>query len=490
MLFLKSGNLQKLNIETWIVPVCEDGNIHESETIAGMVENALQLREFNGKKDEEVVFYNPEGTNARRVIFLGVGKREKLTPETFRSFAGKAVKKCITWKIAEALFISPGKQKTPLELTRLIEAMMEGACLGNHLFDKYKNDRENIPLKKIHFFTDEKPGAKFSGMIQRAETICRGTLLAREWVSIPSNDKRPDIFAKIIQAEASGEDLTVTIMDEKQLKKEKFGGILAVCAGSTSKPRMVVLEYRSPKAKKTISLVGKGVTFDSGGINLKATGFIEDMKMDMAGAAAVAATMITVARLKPAVNVVGVMPLVENMPSGDASRPGDIITTYSGKTVEIGNTDAEGRLILIDALAWAIKTHKPDAVIDVATLTGACAVALGEKIAGIFSFDDNLAGAIVESGEKTHERCWRMPLPEDYKELIKSDFADIHNMSSSKYGGAITAALFLSEFVGEARWAHIDIAGPAYVKKPVAYCNAGGTGFGVRLFCDLLDTIG
>jgi len=306
---------------------------------------------------------------------------------------------------------------------------------------------------------------------------------------MPANDKRPHMLAQIIKTAAAKEKLKITIMDEKRLKKEKFGGILGVAAGSTSKPRLMVLDYRVPKAKKTIVLVGKGVTFDSGGINLKATGFIEDMKMDMAGAAAVAATLITVAKLNPPINVVGVIPLVENMPSGGASRPGDIISTYKGKTVEIGNTDAEGRLILIDALAYAIKTYKPDTIIDAATLTGACAVALGEKIAGVFSFNDDLAKAIVASGEKTHERCWHMPLPEDYKELIKSEFADIHNMSSSKYGGAITAALFLSEFVDDANWAHIDIAGPAYVKKPVAYCNTGGTGFGVRLFCDLMEKL-
>jgi leucyl aminopeptidase len=211
--------------------------------------------------------------------------------------------------------------------------------------------------------------------------------------------------------------------------------------------------------------------------------------MDMAGAAAVAATLITAARLHLKHNIVGIIPIVENMPSGNATRPGDIIQSYGGKTVEIGNTDAEGRLILIDALSYAIKNYRPQTVIDLATLTGACIVALGEKIAGAFSFDDDLAENIILSGVNTHERCWRMPLPEDYKDLIKSDFADLNNVPATRAGGAITAALFLSEFVKDTSWAHIDIAGPAYAKKESAYCGVGGTGFGVRLLCDLLERL-
>ncbi len=254
---------------------------------------------------------------------------------------------------------------------------------------------------------------------------------------------------------------------------------------------MAVLEYKSKKAKKTVALVGKGITFDSGGINLKPGGSSRDMKTDMAGAAAVAATLITIATLKPSINVVGIVPLVENMPSGSAYRPGDIIKTYHGKTVEVGNTDAEGRLILCDALAYAVKTYRPRTIIDLATLTGACIVALGEKFAGAFSFDDKLAEAIVQSGKNTHERCWRLPLPDDYKESLKSEIADINNISGGDLGGAgaITAALFLSEFVGDTRWAHIDIAGPSYDKKGNGYCGPGGTGFGVRLLCDLLEKL-
>jgi leucyl aminopeptidase len=224
-------------------------------------------------------------------------------------------------------------------------------------------------------------------------------------------------------------------------------------------------------------------------MNLKPSKSLHRMKVDMAGAAAVAATLFNVARLKPKRSVIGIIPLVENMLSATATRPGDIVKSYDGKTVEIGNTDAEGRLILIDAMAYAIKTYHPQTLIDIATLTGACVTALGRKIAGLFTYDDALAEKILISGEKTQERCWRMPLPEDYKELLKSELADINNMPSSRAGAAITAALFLSEFVGNTRWAHIDIAGPASSSKESAYCAAGATGFGVRLLSDLIDRL-
>jgi leucyl aminopeptidase len=357
------------------------------------------------------------------------------------------------------------------------------------VFDAYKAEKKQKPVKEIGFFTDWKTAEQHRNLARRVEDICSSALLAREWVSMPSNDKKPPVLAEMMKKEAEKANLKVTLLDEKQLKQQKFGALLAVARGSESPPRLLILEYRVPRAKKTIAFVGKGVTFDSGGINIKPSAGMDEMKTDMAGAAAVAAALIAVSRMKPKVNVVGVMPLVENMPSGSATRPGDVVKSLSGKTVEIGNTDAEGRLILIDALAYTIKKYKPNTIIDLATLTGACVVALGDKIAGVFSPNHELAKAIVVAGNETGERCWEMPMPEDYKELLKSDIADINNMSSSRYGGAITAALFLADFTGDARWAHIDIAGPSYSKKPDAYGSAGGTGFGVRLLCEVLEKL-
>lgn len=490
MLYLKSMDLKKeKKIESLVIAVCEDKNIHEDRTILSLIKKAKKIKAFKGGKNDEVILYDLPEVNAESVIFIGLGQLKKINLETMRAMCGKAVKEGVKKKISEMLIAVPEAGKIKLEMPLLLEAMMEGACLGNHLFDKYKKKKERKPLKKINFFVKNEVKKKYNRLPLKVKTVCRGTILAREWVSMPPNEKRPEDFAKSIIGLSVKERIKTIVLDEKELKQKKFGAILAVAAGSRSKPRMVILEYNPAKAKKTIVLVGKGITFDSGGINLKPSTSLLDMKMDMSGAAAVASTLITAAKLKSKLKIIGIIPIVENMPSGDASRPGDIIRSYDGKTVEIGNTDAEGRLILIDAISYAIQKYNPQLLIDLATLTGACVVALGEKIAGVFSFDDNLAENIVSSGEKVHERCWRMPLPEDYKEQIKSEFADLNNVGSTRYGGAITAALFLSEFVGKTRWAHIDIAGPAYAQKESAYCGVGGTGFGVRLLCNLMENL-
>ena len=489
MLAFASADLKKVSIETLIIPVCADKKIHTDRAIIATLKKVKKLKEFRGEKDEEIVLYKPSGLAVNRVIFFGLGKLNGVDLETLRAMAGKAVKKCIKMKLAAVHFLVPRSQKMGLDQPQILEGLMEGICLGNHLFDKYLEEKKQKSLKKAYLLVEDEAAKKFGRLPSRVEAICTGTALARDWVSMPPNDKRPEQFANLIVSQARKVKLTARIMQERELKQKKFGALLAVGAGSQSRPRMVVMEYKVKGARKTIALVGKGVTFDSGGINLKPSTSMDDMKMDMSGAAAVAATLITIAKLKPRVNVIGVVPIVENMPSGSASRPGDIIKSYSGKSIEIGNTDAEGRLILVDAMAYVSRKYKPQTLIDLATLTGACVVALGEKIAGVFSEDDALAEAIVASGKKTHERCWRMPLPQDYKEQLKSDFADISNMGSTRWGGAITAALFLSEFVKDIRWAHIDIAGPAYAKKGNAYCTAGGTGFGVRLLCDLIDKL-
>ena len=487
MLHFKSVDLAKVKTDTLIIPVCEDKDIHDDATLLMLIRKIKELKEFKGEKGDLLTFYNPADIKVVRLMVMGLGKLEKLNMETLRAMAGKAVKESIKKEQSQIMIAVPAAEKIHLTIQEALEALMEGACLGNHIFDKYKKEKKHKPLKEIHLLVPPGVAKTHRQLPERIQTVCRGTILAREWVSTPPNDKVPGTFSKSIAGPARKAKLKVTVWGEKELSQKKFGAVLAVAAGSQNKPRMVILEHRPKGAKKTVVLVGKGVTFDSGGINLKPTASLEDMKLDMSGAAAVAATLITVSKLKSKIRVVGIIPIVENMPSGNATRPGDIIKSYQGKTIEIGNTDAEGRLILIDALAYGAKTYKPDALIDLATLTGACVVALGEKIAGVFSFDDQLAEAVLLSGAKTDERCWRMPLPEDYKELLKSDFADLNNMSHTRYGGAITAALFLSEFVGDTRWAHIDIAGPAYSKKESAYCGAGGTGFGVRLLCDLLE---
>jgi leucyl aminopeptidase len=488
MLRLTSIDLKKAKrIGTLVIPLCEDGEIHDNPALEPLINRAAAVRDFRGRKGDELILYGDADEPVERLMFLGLGKRGKLDAEALRRIGGTAVGKCMERDLADVLVAVPSAQAAGIETPVHLAALMEGATLGNHVFDRFKGESKKKPLRRIRFLVHPGEQRRFAGLAARVEAVCKGTLLAREWVSTPSNKKRPGQFSRGITFRARKAGLKVSVLDEKALIKNRCGAILAVAAGSDSRPRMVVLDYRPPGAKKTVALVGKGVTFDSGGINLKSSQGLGDMKADMAGGAAVAAALIAAAQLGSKNRVIGVIPLVENMPSGSASRPGDIIISHSGKSVEIGNTDAEGRLILIDAMSYAVKRFRPHILIDMATLTGACAVALGEGMAGLFTADDELADAITEAGLRTHERCWRLPLEEDYREMLKSDFADIMNVASSRLGGAITAALFLSEFTGDARWAHIDIAGPAYGKKKNAYCGPGGTGFGVRLLCDFLE---
>jgi leucyl aminopeptidase len=489
MITLSAADFGKSSIDTLAIPVCEDKPLHQGP-VAELVQAVRQAHAFNGEAGERMTWGQPEGSRIRCAVFVGLGKAGDLDADAWRRFAGGAVGEGMARRLKEMHLAVPSPEATGMEEADLIAAIAEGACLGNHVFDRYKAEKKRQPLEKICLLTGGGAVKAHLALVERIETTCAGTRMAREWVSTPSNDKVPEAFAAEVVAAAKEAGLKATVLDEKALRRKGFGALLAVAAGSDHPPVMTVLEHKPKGAKKTVVLVGKGVTFDSGGINLKPAGSqIEEMKMDMAGAAVVAATLISIARLNPPVHVVGVLPLVENMPSGRATRPGDIVKSFAGKTVEIGNTDAEGRLILIDALAWAVQQYKPDAILDLATLTGACVVALGEKIAGLFSADDALAEAVLTAAARTGERCWRLPLPKDYKEQIKSEFADISNLGATRWGGAITAALFLSAFVETTRWAHLDLAGPAYSKKASDYAPAGGTGFGVRLLLDLLDRI-
>jgi leucyl aminopeptidase len=476
-------------MEILAVAVCEDQSIHTDPLLLECIGAAKALKEFSGEKGQQVILYDMAGAKIRRCIFIGLGPRKSVDAEKLRVFAAQAANSARKAECSKLFLALPDSE--PLDMTpeTIITALGEGAFLANHAFEKYKKEPKNKILQQISLWTKETPAKRHRAMLKDIETVCYATLNAREWVSIPSNDKPPEALARLFAEPARKAGLKVGILHQAQLQHQKFGALLAVAAGSEQPPCMVEMTHSPRGAEKTIVLVGKGVTFDTGGISLKPSANMDAMKGDMAGAACVAATMLALAGLKAKHRVIGLMPLVENMPSGRATRPGDIVTSYNGKTIEIGNTDAEGRLILIDAMAYAVKKYKPDVIIDLATLTGACVVALGEKIAGLFSRDDALAQAILDASEATYERCWRLPLPPDYKELLKSEFADISNMSSTRYGGAITAALFLSEFVEDATWAHIDIAGPGFSKKAGDYCGPGGSGFGVRLLCNLIPEL-
>ncbi|MCU0539567.1 MAG: leucyl aminopeptidase [Desulfobacterales bacterium] len=486
MLRLATVDLKRDAVKTLFVPVCEDKAIHSDPVVCGLVEKAMTIEAFRGKKDQELVLHNLSDPPIENAIFRGLGKAGQVSADSLRQASGRAAKRCIKMGVPRLWSAVPEAGALGIDPAVLLAALMEGILLGNHIFDRYKKEKENKPLARADFMVPADGARRFAALPPRIEAACRGAILAREWVNTPSNEKTPEAFAREVAAAAKKSGLTARVMVEAELRRRNFGALLAVSAGSRHRPALVVLEHKPRRGKETVVLVGKGVTFDSGGINIKTGPSIADMKSDMAGAAAVAAVLLSAAALKLDRRIVGVIPLVENMVSGDATRPGDIVTSFSGKTVEIGNTDAEGRLILADALAWALKTYAPQVAIDVATLTGACVVALGEEIAGLFTADEALKEEILAASARTHERCWPLPLPEDYKELLKSSFADINNMPSAREGGAISAALFLSEFTAGTRWAHIDIAGPAYHKKESAICGPGGTGFGVRLLLDWL----
>jgi len=471
-----------------VVLVCRDRLLYGASPISRLIKAARATKDFKGRRTDTITLYRQAGVKCSRVLFVGMGKYRDLSPESFRSAMGRAVTQALGKKLERVVVASPDADRIPLGEDVVIPAMMEGACLANQAVDRYKEKKVPV-LKRIGFMAPRGREAAYRRMAGRVRAVSEAVHTAREWVDLPANDKTPARLAQLMVAKAKKAGLKTTVYTEKTLRAKGFGAMMAVGAGSDNPPRLLVIEYAPRTIKKTVALVGKGVTFDSGGLNLKPTGGINDMKIDMAGGAAVAGAMLAIARLKPRRRVVAAIPLVENMVSGNATRPGDIIRTYSGKTVEIGNTDAEGRLILADALAWVIETYQPDTVIDMATLTGACVVALGEKYAAVFTPDDSLSDTLLAASERTHERCWRMPLPDDYRALMKSDLADINNMSSTRWGGAITAALFLSEFVGDARWAHIDIAGPAHSKKGSDYAPGGGTGFGVRLICEALSAL-
>ncbi len=488
MLKLSSLDPVALKCKALAIPVAEDKSLHQNRIISSTIKHIKGYKEFTGKESETMTVYDPKRLNAKRIFLFGVGKAAEIDTEKLRTMAGKSIKKAIAFDLTEVVILIPSAKALRLAPEEVISAVGEGARLANHQFDRYKKPKHQV-LKQIRLVAEKPFLTKHRTLINQLDAVCGATLLARDWVNTPANDKPPAVFARKVKQAAQNNGLKVEIKDEPWLKKQGFKSMLAVAQGSNNRPRLVVLKYLPKGAKKTIVLVGKGVTFDSGGLNLKPTGAIETMKCDMSGAAAVAAALVAAPKRKVKHNLIGVLPLVENMPSGKAFRPGDIIKTWAGKTVEIGNTDAEGRLILIDAIAWAVDSFSPDITIDMATLTGACVVALGEKIAGVFSPDDKLADNLVKAGRETHERCWQLPLPEDYKELLKSEIADTGSIGGGRWGGAITAALFLSEFVKDIRWAHIDIAGPAFLKKGGPYGEAGASGFGVRLIHRWLDTL-
>ena len=383
-----------------------------------------------------------------------------------------------------SILLTRSTKFSPADVAR---GIVEGAVLSTYKYDKYlTSEDEKKMLATITVFTPEKKTfSEISEGVQWGKTLSAATCHARDLENAPSNEIYPETLAFDIQETAHRYGFKATVFDQRKIEGLKMGGILAVSRGSSHAPRFVILEHNPAKVKTgTYVLVGKGVTFDSGGISIKPSANMAEMKMDMSGAAAVIGAFQALAELQIPVHVVGLIPAVENMPSGTAVKPGDIIRHYGGKTSEVDNTDAEGRLILADALGYA-SHFKPETVIDLATLTGACVVALGHLATGMMGNDQATMDALKAAGESTYERVWQLPLFDEYEKLIKSDVADVKN-TGGRWGGAITAGLFLKKFVGEYKWVHLDIAGTAILEESQEYAPKGGSGVGVRLLVEFL----
>jgi leucyl aminopeptidase len=454
----------------------------------GMIHQIWEKHDFEGKLHQTTILYPCDDTAIRRLILIGLGKREDFSADKMRSAGAKAGQTARSLK-AKSLAVALAADEIGLSWEVATEASVEGIILGLYQYTEFKTlDRESfneVELLQV-FIRDNENMSLVKAAAARTEKICRAVHFVRNLVSAPANAMTPTIMVREALAIAKGhKKIKTTVLEAADMKRLGMNALLGVAKGSDEPPKFIIMEYRGTgKEQSPIVLVGKALTFDSGGISLKPAEKMDEMKTDMAGGAAVIGAVCAAADLQLPVNVVALIPATENLPGGRALKPGDILKSLSGKTIEVLNTDAEGRLILADALAYAGR-FKPVAIIDIATLTGACVVALGDHVMGMMGTDDNLKKRIKKASEQTGELLWELPLWDSYSDLIKSDIADYKN-AAGRPGGAITAAAFLSKFVGSYPWAHLDIAGPAWLTKDQAYNPKGASGAGVRLFVQLL----
>lgn len=443
---------------------------------------SAKRRGFNAKAAETLIV---DGTGEVASLFVGLGETAKLSPEVIRKSGAaiaRSAKCCVGVHISLEGLEFPG-----IDRALAAELLGIGIELANYQLDRFRSEPTPSTLAFVEFTGGEE--SLITQALSRAMTIGEAVSLARDLVNTPAGDLAPSNFAEIAVAIAQASGLGIEVFDEDRIAKERMGGLLGVAAGSVKPPRFITLTYEPEGKSKdvpTVALVGKGITFDSGGLSLKSGTGMMTMKMDMSGAAAVLSTLSVCALLDIKVRVVGYMPLTENMPSGTATKPGDVLRTRSGKTIEVLNTDAEGRLILADALTVAAE-GKPDAIIDLATLTGACVTALGSQIAGLLGNDDALISQVQAAGRSAGEALWPLPLPTGYHSHIDSEIADMKNIGATGQAGTISAALLLEEFVGDVPWAHLDIAGPAWSEEDSGLVRKGGSGFGVRTLLALLE---
>ena len=464
---LESADLLVVPVMSGRVAACSDEFTPDLDAI----ETLLDAKDFTGKKGQTLFISTPDGLTPEMLL---VGLGDEVDAEGLRRAAGTVTRTCRRYEtIATTLH--------HVDIDDAASAVALGSWLGAYAFNEYKSDPTPIVLSSVVLVDDE----DLEDQIDTSSAIARGVVLARDLINRPAWDKEPAVLAQI--CEDLSDKIEVTVYDEDQIAEAGFGGLQAVNLGADNPARMVVMRYSPEGATKTVAFVGKGIVFDSGGLSIKPAAGMETMKTDMAGAAAVMGAMQAIADLGLVVNVIGITPFTENMTGGSALRPGDVMRAYNGKTMEVLNTDAEGRLVLADGLALAVEDD-PDLIVDIATLTGACKVALGPLVGGLIAKDDEAADLVLNAAEAAGEAMWRLPFVEDYRSMVESDIADMKNIGG-RWGGAITAAIILSEFVGDTPWVHLDIAGPGRADKTEHYVFKGGSGFGVRTLVSVAEAL-
>ncbi|MBO67745.1 MAG: leucyl aminopeptidase [Acidiferrobacteraceae bacterium] len=487
---IKTSDSLGISTDCLVIGVYADGRLTPTATKVdrssnGLIKSLLKRGDIAGKCGQTLMV--PCGTNlrAKRLLLVGLGDQKKLNTDAFTDIVqstAKALQDAGITTVVLALAEGNVEKRKLEERIRIIVETFSDFC---YQFNKLKSNKSQLkktfPETILFPLTNKQDATQVRKYINQGKAISQGVELTRDLANLPGNICTPSYLAAQARKLQRSHQLKVSILNEQQMRTLKMGSLLSVSRGSREPAKLIIMEYRGgPKNMAPIALVGKGLTFDAGGISLKPAGKMDEMKYDMCGGASVFGTLVAAAELKLPLNVIGIVPSSENLPDGAANKPGDIVTSMSGKTIEILNTDAEGRLILCDALTYA-RRYNPDVVIDIATLTGACVVALGDPASGLFSKHDKLASEILQAGEVSGDYAWRLPLWDQYQKQINSPFADIQNIGGSG-GGAITAACFLARFTEDLNWAHLDVAGTAYKSG----AQKGATGRPVRLLTQFL----
>ncbi|PKN12144.1 MAG: leucyl aminopeptidase [Deltaproteobacteria bacterium HGW-Deltaproteobacteria-4] len=492
-IFTEAAQLLSINTPILVIGLHEEKSLslrHQEINAAldDVLGQAIREQEFSGKLGETLLLHSGKRLAARRILCVGLGQEKNYDTAQARQAIASAAELAQKKRILTLALDLDSFVNASVALTQAAAAATEGIALSAYRYDDFRRDsaKDLAPLLSeallICASADEQNDVQAA--ITATQIICASVCLARDLVNAPGNVKSPQDLAERCRTEGEAAGCTCTILHRQALEEEGMGALLGVAQGSMREPCLIILEYRGAGAKAPLALVGKAVVFDSGGISLKPAEKMDEMKMDMAGGAAVLGTITAAARLRLPINLVALIPAVENLPSGHAIRPGDILTSLAKKTIEVLNTDAEGRLILADAITYA-QRYQPEALIDVATLTGAAIVALGHHASAILGTDQPLIDALIAAGDRSGERLWQLPLWDVYDQLLKSDVADIKN-SGGRPAGTITGAAFLKAFAGEKPWAHLDIAGTAWEEKGRPGTPKGGSGVGVRLLIDFL----